>query len=304
MVLTSTTNRTSLKQLLEQGPVLAPCVYDCFSALVVEKLGFQAMCLSGGEAAASLVGVPDIGLCSFEEVCALVNRITCVSSLPMIVDIDTGYGNELNVIRTCQRAAQAGAMAVHLEDQKWPKRAGHMAGKQVIPLEDYAAKIKAAKYALKDTDCLLIARTDAFHAIDKEAAIERMLAAREAGADLCFIDQPDTKDAIYEIAERVPGWKMFGMASYGGSPRMTFEELTSLGFNLCTLHFTMSAARLMMETWAKTIVTEKNDFCVEAYLKEHPHIASRHDIVKTQEWLALGSMLNPNIKQAERLQAK
>ena len=296
--------RVTLKQLLEQGPVLAPCVYDCFTALVLEKYGFKALCLSGGEAAASLVGVPDIGLCSFEEVYNLVNRITNVCSLPMIMDIDTGYGNELNVIRTCERAAQAGAMAVHLEDQVWPKRAGHMSGKQVIPIADYVGKIKAAKYALEGTDCLLIARTDAFHATNKEDAIQRMLAAREAGADLCFIDQPDTHEAIYEIAERVPGWKMFGMASYGGSPRMTFEELTKLGFNLCTLHFTMSAARLMMEKFAPIIKKEKNDFCLEAYLKEHPHRMTRHEIVGMNEWLELGAQFNASIKPAERIIAK
>ena len=293
--------RTTLKQLLEKGPVLAPCVYDCLSALAMEKMGFEAMCLSGGESAGSLVGVPDIGLCSFEEICNLVNRITCVSKLPMIVDIDTGYGNELNVIRTCRRAAQAGAMAVHLEDQKWPKRAGHMAGKQVIPIDDYVAKIRAAHMELEGTDCLLIARTDAFHATSKEDAIIRMQAAREAGADLCFIDQPDTREAIQEIADRVPGWKMFGMASYGGSPRMTFEELTSMGFNLITLHFALSAARMLMEAWGKEIVQTKNDFAVEDYLREHPHILTRHELVGTRQWLELGASLNPKSKVGERL---
>ena len=131
---------------------MAPCVYDCVSARYVEKTGFKAMCLSGGELAASLCGFPDIGLVTLDELVGAVDRISSCTDIPMIVDIDTGFGNEINLIRTCKRVAQAGAKAVHLEDQTFPKRCGHLAGKEVIPRKDYISKIKAAHHVLKNTD--------------------------------------------------------------------------------------------------------------------------------------------------------
>ena len=213
---------TSLKELLEKGPVFAPCVYDCLSAKIVENIGFKAMCLSGGNLAMSLIGVPDIGLVSFGELLDAVRRITCYSKIPMIVDIDTGFGNELNVIRTCERVAQAGAMAVHLEDQTFPKRCGHMSGKEVISRKDYIAKVKAAKYALEGTDCLLIARTDSYFTDGLDEAIYRNLASLEAGADITLTEGTRSVDDIEKIARMVPGWKMFGMNSMGGQPEGYF----------------------------------------------------------------------------------
>ena len=189
--------QTTLKQLLEKGPVLAPCVYDCLSAKITERAGFQAMCLSGGELAASYCGLPDIGLVSLQELTDAVGRISASCSLPMIVDIDTGFGNELNVIHTCRKIAKAGAMAVHMEDQTFPKRCGHLQGKEVIPLEDYLGKIRAAAYALRDTDCLLIARTDAYNILGKEAAIERATASVEAGAHITLVEGTETLDISF-----------------------------------------------------------------------------------------------------------
>ena len=165
----------SFQQLIAESHEIlwAPCVYDCVSARYVEKTGFKAMCLSGGELAASLCGFPDIGLVTLDELVGAVDRISSCTDIPMIVDIDTGFGNEINLIRTCKRVAQAGAKAVHLEDQTFPKRCGHLRGKEVIPHEAYISKIKAAAWALEGTGCALIARTDSYHILGKDEAISR-----------------------------------------------------------------------------------------------------------------------------------
>ena len=192
-------------ELMEKGTVVAPCVYDCVSAKMVEQAGFPAMCLSGGELAASLVGVPDIGLVTLDELVGVVERISSCTSIPMIVDIDTGFGNELNLIRTCKRIAQAGAKAVHLEDQTFPKRCGHLGGKEVIPRAEYISKIKAAHSVLKGTDCLLIARTDSYHipGMGVEEAIRRNLESREAGADITFTEGTGSYEDIEKVAKVV-----------------------------------------------------------------------------------------------------
>ena len=137
MIFDQNKDKKSFLDLMADHTVVAPCVYDCVSAQIIERLGFEAMCLSGGELGASLVGVPDIGLVTQDELVGAVQRISDASSIPMIADIDTGFGNELNLIRTCKRVAHAGAKAVHLEDQTFPKRCGHLRGKQVISHEPY-----------------------------------------------------------------------------------------------------------------------------------------------------------------------
>ena len=224
----------TLREELNEGAVFSPCVYDCISAKIVEKAGFKAMCLSGSSVAASFCGVPDIGLVSFEDLLEIVNRITTYAKIPMIVDIDTGFGNELNTIRTCERVAAAGAMAVHLEDQTFPKRCGHLQGKEIIPAKDYFRKIKAAARALEGTDCLLIARTDSYHMCGVDEAIYRNLGALDNGAGITFTEGTGTIRDIEKLARAVPGWKMFDMLVKGASPKVTFEELVDYGYRLVT----------------------------------------------------------------------
>lgn len=227
-------NYKTLREVLTEGPVLSPCVYDCISAKIVEKTGFKAMCLSGSSVAASFCGLPDIGIVSLADLLEIVSRVTSYAKIPMIVDIDTGFGNELNTIRTCERVAAAGAMAVHLEDQTFPKRCGHLQGKEVIPAKDYFAKVRAAAYALKGTDCLLIARTDSYHTHGVKEAIYRNLGSLEAGADITFTEGTGTIPDIEAIAKEVPGWKMFDMLVKGASPKVSYEDLIDYGYRLVT----------------------------------------------------------------------
>lgn len=292
---------TSLKELLEKGPVFAPCVYDCLSAKIVENIGFKAMCLSGGNLAMSLIGVPDIGLVSFGELLDAVRRIACYSKIPMIVDIDTGFGNELNVIRTCERVAQAGAMAVHLEDQTFPKRCGHMSGKEVISRKDYIAKVKAAKYALEGTDCLLIARTDSYFTDGLDEAIYRNLASLEVGADITLTEGTRSVDDIEKIAKMVPGWKMFGMNSMGASPKVTFDELVEMGYQLVTCHFAKVGAIKGITKLGEYAFKEGHDF---HNLEEGYDNFKSHEMFGIHEWYALAKRFNPDIKDAEPVKAE
>lgn len=296
-------SRKTLRQLLEEGPVFAPTVWDCFSAKIVEKLGFEAMCLSGAEVAASMCGLPDLGLVTFDELVSVVNHITDVNPLPMIVDIDTGFGNELNVMRTCERIAKAGAMAVHMEDQTFPKRCGHIAGKEVIPAKDYISKVRAAHHVLKDTDCLLIARTDSYNVLGKEEAIARNIASIEAGADIAFTESIDSREAIQEIGERVPGWKMFGMSSKGASPKVTCEELNGWGYNLVTCHFAFAGAvKGMMEFGRRTYEDKSDVYAYDHDLLNGPMGA--FELFDIHEWLGLAKEFNPDIQEAARFVSK
>lgn len=295
--------RKTLRQLLDKGSVFAPTVWDCFSAKIVEQLGFEAMCLSGAEVAASLCGLPDLGLVTFDELVSVVNHITDVNPLPMIVDIDTGFGNELNVMRTCERIAKAGAMAVHLEDQTFPKRCGHIAGKEVIPAKEYISKIRAAHHVLKETDCLLIARTDAYNILGKEEAIRRNIASIEAGADISFTESIDSREAIEEIGKRVPGWKMFGMSSKGASPKVTCEELNAWGYNLVTCHFAFAgAAKGMMEFGKRTFEEKSDAYAYDNDILNGPMGA--FELFDIHEWLGLAREFNPGIHEASRFVSK
>ena len=293
--------KITLREMMERGVVVAPTVYDCLSAKMVEEAGFGAMCLSGAEMAAAYMGLPDIGLITMSELEDNVRRIANSSSLPMIVDIDTGFGNELNTILTCRRIAAAGAMAVHLEDQTFPKRCGHLRGKEVIAFDDYISKVRAAADELRGTDCMLIARTDAFNVLGKEEAIRRANAAIDAGADCTLVEGTETLEAIEEIGRRVKGWKMFGMASAGASPKVTAGQLTEWGYRLITLHYTQWGAIEGMRAFGKKCFETKDDI----FMTEDPRIDNRpialFEMFGLHEWLQLGNRYSDRIQDAEEL---
>lgn len=296
--------KVTLRELMEKGPVVAPCVYDCLSAKMVEQAGFNAMCLSGAEVTAAYLGLPDIGLITEAELEDNVRRISASSPLPMIVDIDTGFGNELNTILTCKRVARAGAMAVHLEDQVFPKRCGHLRGKQVVPFEDYISKVRAAVDALKGTDCMLIARTDSYNVLGEDEAVRRANAAIEAGADCTLVEGTETLEAIESIGKRVKGWKMFGMASAGASPKVTTQQLVDWGYNLITLHYAQFAAMWGMEKMGKICAETKDDI----FLTENPEIDNRpialFEMFGLHEWLQTGHKYSSKITDASEIVEK
>ena len=262
------------------------------------------MCLSGGELAASLCGFPDIGLVTLDELVGAVDRISSCTDIPMIVDIDTGFGNEINLIRTCKRVAQAGAKAVHLEDQTFPKRCGHLRGKEVIPHEAYISKIKAAAWALEGTGCALIARTDSYHILGKDEAISRCNDAIEAGADITFVEGTQSIEDIIDIGKRVKGPKMFAMASAGASPKVSLDQLYGWGYQLMTMHYTMAGAMMGMGEYSKLCYEAMSDIPVT----EDPRVDSSpialFELFGIHEWLKLGASFGGSIKDAEEYEQK
>ena len=218
--------------LREKGQLIMPGVYDALSAKIAARAGFDVIFITGYSLSASLLGEPDFGLLTQTEVVSAAQRICSVVDTPVIVDADTGYGNAINVIRTVEDLVRAGAAGMFLEDQVWPKRCGHMKGKQVIPLGEQLKKLRAAIEARATRDFFIVARTDARQALGLSDAIQRGLAFKDAGADAVFIEAPETKDEMREIARQVPGPLVANMLERGVTPIMGPKELKDLGFDL------------------------------------------------------------------------
>lgn len=221
-------------QLAQQQIVVAPGIYDGLGAVLVERAGFQAAYLSGASLAYTRFGIPDIGLVSMSEVADALSAITERSDLSIIVDADTGFGNALNVIRTVRRFESAGACAIQLEDQTMPKRCGHLAGKTLVSAAEMAGKIKAAQDARRRESTLIIARTDAIAVEGFEAALDRAEHYREVGADILFIEAPQSELQMRTLVERFGGRipLLANMVEGGVTPQKNADELQAIGYSM------------------------------------------------------------------------
>jgi 2,3-dimethylmalate lyase len=220
------------RALVEHGQLIMPGVYDALSAKIAARAGFEVIFITGYSISATLLGEPDFGLLTQTEVVGAARRICSVVDTPVIVDADTGYGNAINVIRTVQDLIRAGAAGMFLEDQVWPKRCGHMKGKQVIALDEQLKKLTAAVEAKGDSDFFIVARTDSRQALGLNEAITRGIAFKQAGADAVFIEAPESKDEMKEISRQVPGPLVANMLERGVTPLMGPTELKDLGFDM------------------------------------------------------------------------
>ena len=218
--------------LAEHGQLIMPGVYDALSAKIAARAGFEVIFITGYSLSATILGEPDFGLLTQTEVVSAAQRICSVVDTPVIVDADTGYGNAINVIRTVQDLIRAGGAGMFLEDQIWPKRCGHMRGKQVIPLEEQLKKLRAAVEARENSDFFIVARTDSRQALGLDEAITRGRAFKEAGADAVFIEAPESKEEMKRISKQVPGPLVANMLERGVTPLMGPRELKDLGFDL------------------------------------------------------------------------
>ncbi len=225
------------------GPVLLPGCYDALGARLIEQAGFDGVYMTGFGTAASLLGRPDIGLLGLAEMVDNARRIAAAVDVPLVADADTGYGNPINVVHTVQQYERAGVAAIHLEDQVLPKRCGHMEGKEVVPIAEFAAKIRAAVDARASDDFLIIARTDARAPLGLDEARRRADAAVEAGADVLFIEALQTRDEIELIvAEYGDTPLLHNWVEGGKSPSLSFAELAELGFALVIMPITVLLA--------------------------------------------------------------
>jgi carboxyvinyl-carboxyphosphonate phosphorylmutase len=223
-----------LRELLASPElIVAPGAYDCLSARLIETAGFPAVYMTGFGTAAAYLGRPDVGLLGMSEMVDHARRIVSAVDLPVIADADTGYGNAINVIRTVQAYEGAGVAALHIEDQLAPKKCGHMEGKQLIPAAEMVEKIRAATAARSSSDFVVIARTDARAVEGLDAALERAHRYREAGADLLFVEAPESESEIERVAASLSGVPLlFNWAEGGKTPPMPLSRLRELGFRI------------------------------------------------------------------------
>jgi 2,3-dimethylmalate lyase len=239
----------TIRERVERSAVLMPGVYDALTARIAARVGFDVVFVSGYSVSATRLGEPDFGFVTQTEMAEAARSVCRVSDAPVIVDADTGYGNPLNVIRTVRDLQDAGAAGVFLEDQVWPKKCGHMSGKQVVATEEHAAKLHAAADARGERDLFIVARTDARQPLGLDAAIERSLAYKEAGADALFVEAPLSVEELERVADALPGPLVANMIERGATPHLTRSELEQLGFNLivCPLAALFAAARSVSE---------------------------------------------------------
>ena len=224
----------SIKKLLKNKskPLVIPGVYDALGAKIVEKVGFEAMFQTGYGTSATLFGMPDYGFIGSTETVDNARRICRATSIPVIVDVDTGYGNALTVDKLIRELEVAGASGIFLEDQKWPKRCGHMQGKEIIPKDEYAEKLQAAIDARSNKDFIIVARTDARAIEGLDNAIERGLYYKKIGADVIFIEAPKNIQEMSKIGNAIDAPLVANMIEGGVTPISSVSKLHKMGFKI------------------------------------------------------------------------
>ena len=220
------------RMIKSKKPLVIPGVYDAIGAKIAEKVGFDAMFQTGYGTSATLFGMPDYGFIGATETVDNARRISNAISVPLIVDSDTGYGNALSVWKLVKELESAGAAGIFLEDQKWPKRCGHMQGKEVIPQEEYTEKLGAALDARENKDFIIVARTDSRATEGLEKSIERGIQNKKTGADAVFIEAPRTLDEMKKIGKEIKAPLVANMIEGGATPMNSAQTLNKIGFNI------------------------------------------------------------------------
>lgn len=257
---------TELRKLLEsKGIIVAPGVYDCLSAKLAEKAGFKMVLITGAGVAASILGYPDVGLTTMSEVLNQARNIVRSVNIPVFADCDTGYGNPINVYRTIQEFEDAGVAGLFIEDQIWPKRCGHFEGKQIIAKDEMVKKIQSALDARRNSDLVLMARTDARAVYGLNEAVGRAKAYVEAGADMIFIEAPQTIEELQKVAKCVEVPTMANMVEGGKTPIVSVRELEEMGFKVAAFSGSAqkTAMRAMQELFSELKTTGRLDDVLE-----------------------------------------
>jgi methylisocitrate lyase len=297
--------RTTLRELVAKEQVFAPCIWDCFSAGAAEVAGYKAILLSGGALAHSMIGAPDIGLLSADELVWATERIASYSPLPLIVDADEGYGESpLNSYRTVSRLARAGAMAVTIQDttgvrgyERWGQRfrSDITSGKQekiehsVVSTETWLGKIKASVLAMEGTDCMLIARTDSKLEFGLDEAIERCAKAAALGAEMTLIIGLRSLEESREVAAALPGWKMYpDVGSARGVPDVQLDDVAALGFNLVTMHYLEKASTYGMWDFSRHVIADRNTVYADSHDFGGLSLEEQRGVMQSdRKWLAI-----------------
>jgi methylisocitrate lyase len=247
--MTKKSKAARLRELIAQGCVMLPGVPNAAMARQVERTGFDAVYISGAGMANATAGVPDIGLLSMAEVVRLGGYVANAVAIPAIVDADTGFGGAENVARTVCELEKAGLAGCHIEDQEFPKRCGHLAGKSVVDVDEMAGRIKAAVRARRDEDFMIIARTDARAVEDLDRAVERAGEYLAAGADAIFPEALQNAEEFRDFAKEIDLPLLANMTEFGKGPLLTFEQLRDFGYRMVI--FPQSAFRVSMKASEK-----------------------------------------------------
>ena len=279
----------TLRTRLARKPiVVAPGVYDPFTALIATQAGFQTLYVSGAAIAYTRLGRPDIGLVTMTEVAETLALIRDRVDAHLIVDGDTGYGNALNVVRTIREFERAGATAIQLEDQDFPKRCGHLDGKALIPVQEMCGKIRAAVDTRRSRETLIVARTDAVAVEGFEGAIERAAMYREAGADMLFVEAPRARDDLARIVSTLGNATplMANMVEGGKTPTLPADELDGMGFALVIFPGAIvRALGYMASEFYSSLAAHGSN---EPYRNRMLDFTGINDLVGTPEMIALG----------------
>ena len=285
-MLMSNPKATKLRDLISSGVFLPmPCCFDALSGKMIEQAGFNLTFMSGFAASASRIGAPDLGLMSYGEVVDHARNITDATSIPLIADGDTGYGNAMNVIRTVSGLAKAGCAGVLIEDQLAPKRCGHTPGKEVVGREEAFDRIKAAVDARENGDDILImARTDANHTYGLTEALERAQKFHDLGADILFVEAPKNEEEMKQICSELPGCKMANIVEGGLTPNIPMTELNEMGYQIAAYPLTLLSAS--MRAMKNALANLKSDTPRD---KDILNFSELRDIIGFEEYYEISS---------------
>lgn len=242
---------TRLRALLHDGTVALPGAVNALSARLIEREGFSAVYVSGAVLSNSVGGVPDVGLMTLSDLETHCAHIARAVSLPVVADADTGFGGPENAARTVRLLEAAGVSGIHLEDQEFPKRCGHLEGKTLVPVEDFCEKLAAAAAAKANPDFLLIARTDARAVAGYDDAVRRAHAYLDAGADAIFPEALETEEELERFARDVPSLLLANMTEFGKTPYLTVDDFAALGYRLVI--FPVTLQRVAMKAMEETL---------------------------------------------------
>ncbi len=275
---------STLRRLIEQDSALvAPGVWDGLSACLVERAGFRLVYASGGAISRS-AALPDLNLLSVDEVVGTLRKITAAVQIPVLADADTGYGGPLNVYRTVQMFEDAGVAGLHIEDQTFPKRCGHYEGKTVVSPAEMVERLHAARDALRATDLVIVARTDALAVETFDSVMDRAHLYMEAGADMIFVEAPTTEREIEAIAHALPYPKLINMFHGGKTPMVQLARLNALGYRVVIVPSDLQRAALFAINEALTSI--RRDGNTQAISDRMTSFSEREEIVRTADHLA------------------
>tara|TARA_Y100001960_G_scaffold301381_1_gene351371 strand:+ start:137 stop:1039 length:903 start_codon:yes stop_codon:yes gene_type:complete len=276
-----------LRSLLKgNDSIVVPGIHDPMSAKIFQDAGFPALFTGGFSLSASTLGVPDIGLLTMSENIERVRRVINAINVPLISDMDTGYGSPINVIRTVEECVNVGVAGIILEDQAWPKKCGHMEGKSVISNEEHVEKIKAAVHARGDSDLVIIARTDSRATHSLEEAIQRGKNLEASGADVIFIEAPQTEEEIRMIGQEIKAPMLINLIEGGKTPNLPISDLESLGFKIILYPLTsIFATAYSMQKLARYVNSKKTTMGYDEIL----NFSEFEDVVDLQKYKDLDS---------------